>query len=130
MSTSDERYDYLYTPDEIHAFGETLKAVKKIVRKAYGYMNNHADAKSVAKANTLPRWQHAAPPGDSSLRSSAPRRTARSLRRAARARFHGVGRRVRFRPKLAFIQVRTDLPCGRDWLGVWDDFRNYLVYAA
>ena len=34
MSTSDERYDYLYTPDEVHAFGETLKAVKKIVRKA------------------------------------------------------------------------------------------------
>ena len=25
MSTSDERCDYLYTPDEIHAFGETLK---------------------------------------------------------------------------------------------------------
>jgi hypothetical protein len=27
--------------------------VKKIVRKAYGYMNNHADAKSVANALEL-----------------------------------------------------------------------------
>jgi uncharacterized protein YecE (DUF72 family) len=49
----DERYDYLYTPAEIQEFGETLKAVKKIVPKAYGYMNNHADAKSVANAIEL-----------------------------------------------------------------------------
>ena len=49
----DERYDYLYKPGEIQAFAETLKAVKKIVRKAYGYMNNHADAKSVANAIEL-----------------------------------------------------------------------------
>ena len=49
----DERYDYLYKPAEIQEFGETLKAVKKIVRKSYGYMNNHADAKSVANAIEL-----------------------------------------------------------------------------
>ena len=49
----DERYDYLYKPAEIKEFGETLKAVKKIVRKSYGYMNNHADAKSVANAIEL-----------------------------------------------------------------------------
>jgi uncharacterized protein YecE (DUF72 family) len=49
----DERYDYLYKPSEIQEFGETLKAVKKIVRKSYGYMNNHAEAKSVANAIEL-----------------------------------------------------------------------------
>jgi uncharacterized protein YecE (DUF72 family) len=49
----DERYDYLYTKPEIQEFGETLTAVKTIVRKAYGYMNNHADAKSVANAIEL-----------------------------------------------------------------------------
>ena len=49
----DERYDYLYTAPEIQEFGETLKAVKKIVKKAYGYMNNHADAKAVANAIEL-----------------------------------------------------------------------------
>jgi uncharacterized protein YecE (DUF72 family) len=49
----DERYDYLYTAPQIQEFGETLKAVKKIVKKAYAYMNNHADAKAVANAIEL-----------------------------------------------------------------------------
>jgi uncharacterized protein YecE (DUF72 family) len=49
----DERYDYLYKPAEIQEFGETLKAVKKIVKKAYGYMNNHANAQAVANAVEL-----------------------------------------------------------------------------
>ena len=52
----DERYDYLYKPEEIQAFGETLKAVTKIVPKAYAYMNNHADAKSVANAIELKQF--------------------------------------------------------------------------
>jgi hypothetical protein len=30
-----------------------MTVVKKIVKKAYGYMNNHADAKSVANAIEL-----------------------------------------------------------------------------
>ena len=38
----DERYDYFYSAREIQEFGETLQAVRKIVRKSYGYMNNHA----------------------------------------------------------------------------------------
>ena len=49
----DERYDYLYTPEEVREFGETLKAVRAIVRKSYAYMNNHADAKSVVNAIQL-----------------------------------------------------------------------------
>jgi len=49
----DERYDYLYTAPQIKEFAETLNAVKKIVPKAYAYMNNHADAKSVANALEL-----------------------------------------------------------------------------
>ena len=60
----DERYDYLYTPPEIQAFGETLKAVKTIVRKAYAYMNNHADAKSVANAIELKQFLGQAVPED------------------------------------------------------------------
>ena len=52
----DERYDYLYTADEIRTFGETLKAVSKIVPKAYAYLNNHADAKSVANAIELKQF--------------------------------------------------------------------------
>jgi uncharacterized protein YecE (DUF72 family) len=49
----DERYDYLYKPQEIKAFGETLKAVSNIVRKAYAYMNNHANAQAIANAIEL-----------------------------------------------------------------------------
>lgn len=49
----DERYDYLYTAPEVKEFGETLAAVRTIVRKVYGYMNNHADAKAVANAIEL-----------------------------------------------------------------------------
>ena len=49
----DERYDYLYKPEEIKAFGETLKAVETIVRKAYAYMNNHANAQAIANAIEL-----------------------------------------------------------------------------
>ena len=52
----DERYDYTYTPDEIHEFGETLKAVEKIVPKAYAYMNNHANAQAVANAIELKQF--------------------------------------------------------------------------
>ena len=49
----DERYDYLYSAAEIAHFGETIKAVRQIVPKTYAYMNNHADAKSVANAVEL-----------------------------------------------------------------------------
>jgi uncharacterized protein YecE (DUF72 family) len=49
----DERYDYLYTAPELQKFAETLKAVKKIVPKAYCYMNNHANAQAVANALEL-----------------------------------------------------------------------------
>ncbi|HTM31176.1 MAG TPA: DUF72 domain-containing protein [Vicinamibacterales bacterium] len=49
----DERYDYLYSAAEMAEFGETLKAVRQIVPKTYAYMNNHADAKSVANAIEL-----------------------------------------------------------------------------
>jgi uncharacterized protein YecE (DUF72 family) len=39
----DERYDYLYTAPQIQEFGETLKAVEKIVQKSFAYMNNHRE---------------------------------------------------------------------------------------
>ena len=49
----DERYDYLYTAPEIEEFGDTLKAVEKIVKKSYAYMNNHANAQAVVNAIEL-----------------------------------------------------------------------------
>ena len=50
---SEDRYDYLYSPDELKPFAETAAAVRTIVRKAYLYLNNHFAAKAVADALEL-----------------------------------------------------------------------------
>ena len=47
---SDDRYNYLYSADELKAFTETADAAKTLVKKLYLYTNNHFSAKSVANA--------------------------------------------------------------------------------
>ena len=47
---AEERYDYLYAPEEIRAFADTADAAGAVVRKLYLYLNNHFAAKSVANA--------------------------------------------------------------------------------
>jgi uncharacterized protein YecE (DUF72 family) len=47
---TEDRYNYLYSPDEVSEFVETLDGAREIVRKAYLYTNNHFSAKSVANA--------------------------------------------------------------------------------
>jgi len=47
---AEDRYNYLYSPDEVSEFVETLDSAREIVRKAYLYTNNHFSAKSVANA--------------------------------------------------------------------------------
>ena len=47
---SEDRYNYLYTAQELQEFTETVSAVRQLVKKAYLYMNNHYSAKSVANA--------------------------------------------------------------------------------
>ena len=46
----EDRYNYLYSEQEISEFVETNDAARAIVRKAYVYTNNHFSAKSVANA--------------------------------------------------------------------------------
>jgi uncharacterized protein YecE (DUF72 family) len=48
----DERYDYLYTPEEIQPYSIRLKeaAADKAIEKAYIFFNNHPGAKAVANA--------------------------------------------------------------------------------
>src|SRR5262245_60862712 len=48
--TSEDRYNYLYSPDELREFSETASAAREIVKKLYLYTNNHFSAKSVANA--------------------------------------------------------------------------------
>ncbi len=50
---SEDRYDYLYSPEELKPVAETVSAVRTIVRKAYLYLNNHFAAKAVADAVEL-----------------------------------------------------------------------------
>ena len=47
---SEDRYDYLYSSEELKEFSETAGAAKRLVKKLYLYTNNHFSAKSVANA--------------------------------------------------------------------------------
>ena len=49
----DERYNYLYTPDEIGGFADTVARVRRLVHTIYVYMNNHFAGKAVANAAAL-----------------------------------------------------------------------------
>jgi uncharacterized protein YecE (DUF72 family) len=50
---SEDRYNYLYTTEELEPFAEEAKAASREVKKAYLYANNHFSAKSVANAAIL-----------------------------------------------------------------------------
>jgi uncharacterized protein YecE (DUF72 family) len=50
---SEDRYNYLYSGEELREFSDTAGAAKALVRKAYLYMNNHFAAKSVVNAVML-----------------------------------------------------------------------------
>jgi uncharacterized protein YecE (DUF72 family) len=48
--TADDRYNYLYSSDELREFTQTADAASHLVKKVYLYTNNHYSAKSVANA--------------------------------------------------------------------------------
>lgn len=50
---SEDRYNYLYSAEELQPFAEAAKAASREVKKAYLYANNHFSAKSVANAAVL-----------------------------------------------------------------------------
>jgi uncharacterized protein YecE (DUF72 family) len=47
---AEDRYNYLYSADELQEFTDTIDAARHIVKKAYLYTNNHFSAQSVANA--------------------------------------------------------------------------------
>jgi uncharacterized protein YecE (DUF72 family) len=51
--TRDDRYNYLYSAEELKEFSETAAAASQLVKKAYLYANNHFSAKSVVNAVML-----------------------------------------------------------------------------
>ena len=50
---SEDRYNYLYSGEELQEFSETAGAAKELVKKTYLYTNNHFAAKSVVNAVML-----------------------------------------------------------------------------
>jgi uncharacterized protein YecE (DUF72 family) len=50
---SEDRYNYLYSAEELQPFAEAAKEAAREVKKAYLYANNHFSAKSVANAAIL-----------------------------------------------------------------------------
>jgi uncharacterized protein YecE (DUF72 family) len=50
---SEDRYNYLYSTEELRDFSDTADAARRLVKKAYLYTNNHYSAKSVVNAVML-----------------------------------------------------------------------------
>jgi uncharacterized protein YecE (DUF72 family) len=50
---SEDRYNYLYSADELEPIVEEVEEAARRVKKAYLYANNHFSAKSVATAATI-----------------------------------------------------------------------------
>jgi uncharacterized protein YecE (DUF72 family) len=47
---SEDRYNYLYSEDELKPIAETADAARRLVKKFYLYFNNHFSAKAVVNA--------------------------------------------------------------------------------
>jgi uncharacterized protein YecE (DUF72 family) len=62
--SSEDRYNYLYTAEELEPFADAVKATSREVKKAYLYANNHFSAKSVANAAILKHKLGQEVPGD------------------------------------------------------------------
>jgi uncharacterized protein YecE (DUF72 family) len=50
---SEDRYNYLYSEQELRPFAEAAKTARMQVRKLYAYLNNHFAAQAVADAAVL-----------------------------------------------------------------------------
>ena len=50
---AEDRYNYLYSGEELREFSGAVGAARQLVKKAYLYTNNHFSAKSVANAGMI-----------------------------------------------------------------------------
>ena len=62
--TSDDRYDYLYSANELRPFANVARAASRAGRRVLMYLNNHFSAKSVANAALLKHELGQDLPGD------------------------------------------------------------------
>jgi len=52
-AAAEDRYNYLYSADELHEFSDVAGAADALVKKSYAYTNNHFASKSVVNAVML-----------------------------------------------------------------------------
>jgi uncharacterized protein YecE (DUF72 family) len=50
---AEDRYNYLYSPEELAPIAQKARDARALVKKVYLYLNNHFSAQSVANATTL-----------------------------------------------------------------------------
>lgn len=50
---AEDRYNYLYSPEELTPIAEKVRAARALGKKVYLYLNNHFSASAVANATTL-----------------------------------------------------------------------------
>jgi uncharacterized protein YecE (DUF72 family) len=50
---TEDRYNYLYSGEELEPFAQVAEEARRLVKKLYLYMNNHFEAKGVANAAML-----------------------------------------------------------------------------
>ena len=72
---SEDRYNYLYSAEELKEFSEIATAANELVKKSYLYTNNHFSSKSVVNAVML---KAQARPAD---RGRVPARAGRAISR-------------------------------------------------
>jgi uncharacterized protein YecE (DUF72 family) len=61
---SEDRYDYLYSPDELKPFADKARQAAARSKRVLMYLNNHFSAKSVANAAVLKRQLDQPVPGE------------------------------------------------------------------
>jgi uncharacterized protein YecE (DUF72 family) len=61
---TEDRYNYLYSADELQPFADAASEAARVVKKAYLYANNHFSAKAVANAAILKHQLGQPLPGD------------------------------------------------------------------
>ena len=75
---TEDRYNYLYSNEELEPFAETAVSARALVKKVYLYLNNHFAAKSVANAVAVKHLVDDAITGDYPRSSSSGIRSSKS----------------------------------------------------
>ena len=107
--TSEDRYDYLYSADELREFSDTADAARRLVKKLYLYTNNHFSAKSVANAAMIK--QQLGEPDRRRVSAGVSRALSAACRRGQTPIINQQSTIINSRYSLTYIRVITSPRC-------------------